>query len=461
MAIPASTRSLSAAQVLASGSQQRRSPSSAVPIAEGDLAFLRGLARAFAHGTAPPDAAADLEVLAAGISSWEAIELLLQMHRCAGIAYRVLTQPEVQRACRLPVETMDWLRSWYIDAFTRLVAEPPIVQTCLTALTDASVPALVIKGLAVGAWLYDDPALREHLDVDLAVSEDQADAVHAVLSNLGYERVSGPFDHPHPFDGPPLSPGESLATISYFNRRRRMSIDLSFDPMRVFWRPDPSMPDPFRGWWERRQIVTIGAVQLPTLGPEDQFLQLSRHLQFHDFFRVTWFIDVLLLLRRHGDRLDWSYVGRQASAFGIRGGLYRTLELADRVYGVVAPDQAWRSLRPSVPVRVLNRRVWPDARAMPRDRRVHAGNPLSPRMLGLGGTRQILGLLLLVFDRHRRRNIAHLVRRALPPRDWLQAVYGTELPSDASYLRLWRYHRREVAALWRSTDSTLAPPPEK
>jgi hypothetical protein len=455
----ASARPSIAAQLAASEARSRRQPAEDVDITRGDLAWLRVLTRVFVDGTSAAEGAAAIGAAKAGISSWAAIESMLQMHRCAGIAYRLLSTAEVREACAPPPETLDWLRASYLTALAQAFGDPPLVRRLLDDLASAGVPALVIKGVAVGAWLYDDPVLREHSDVDLVVPEPQAGTVHDVLLRSGYEWAGGPFDHPTPFAGPPLCRGESLGTKAYGSLGGGPTIDLSFDPLRVFWRPRSGDPDPFVGWWARRQSVRAGAVELPILGPEDQFLQLSRHLQFHDYSRVVWFIDILLLLRRHGDRLDWDLVGREAQAHGITGGLYRTLELADRLYGVRAPAPAWRALRPNRLVVSLHRRVWPDASALPRDRRQLTSNPLSPRMLGPRGRRQVFGLALLLLDRNRTRNLGYLVRRAFPSRDWLGAVYGNALPPPRSYLDLLRFHRRILArqrALGRSETASRA-----
>jgi hypothetical protein len=419
-------------------------------VADAATTWLRVLIGAFVRDSTPAEAAAALRSATAAVASWEFVASLLRVHRCAGIAYHLLSLPEVRAACTPPAETMNWLRSAYQAAFVQTVLEPPIVRRHVDALAAAGVPALVIKGLAVGAWLYGDPALREHTDVDLLVPEAQADTVRAVLTGAGYQWMSGPYDYPNPFEGPPLDPHESLGTMSFWHPKGDPPLDLSFDPLRRFWRPPAREREPFAGWWTRRQTVTVSGIEFSTLGPEDQFLQLGRHLQFHDYSRDGWFVDILLLLNRHGERLDWDLIGCEAQSHGIAAGLYRTLELADRVFGLRAPASAWHALRPDPIRRSVHRLIWPDDQVQSRTRRQDTSNPLSPRMLNPRGRRQALGLALLVLDRERRRNLTYLLRRALPPRSWLRQVYGDPTAGAPSYLALLRIHRREVTRLRRS-----------
>jgi hypothetical protein len=66
-------------------------------------------------------------------------------------------------------------------------------ETCIRALADAGIPAIVLKGLAYEVCLYDVPAVRPTADVDLLVPGEQRRAAFAVLDRLGFEpRAAAP-----------------------------------------------------------------------------------------------------------------------------------------------------------------------------------------------------------------------------------------------------------------------------
>jgi hypothetical protein len=404
---------------------------------KGDRAFVWAVAHAAAHELPDRAAAPVLERAAAGVDSWSVVMDLLRVHRCETLAYRILTMPAVRAACEPPESIVRGLRKWYRQTFERLVFEPRVVAGLLSDLATAGVPALAIKGLVVGAWLYDDPVLREHDDIDLLVPEALVASAHSILTGLGYE----------PGYRPPLFPFESLGSADYRHPGRELHVDLSFDPWVLFWRNEAAYRELFDTWWARRQTIEISGYRLPTLGPEDQFVQLARHLQFHDYFRANMWVDLGRLLHRHGDRLDWDIVGRDARAFGIHGGLYRTLELLARGLAVPVPDAAADAMRPSWPVHRLHRSIWEDDLAGIRERLPNAGRPINPRFLTPGGPHPVAGLVLHALNPSRGRTLQYLVRRYVPPKDWLRSVYTDT--GRRSYPALLRHHWQQLAELRR------------
>lgn len=439
-AIPSTPPAPTAAETaLAALAAARPDPAAAfAPATDGDRDLVVAIASAFGRDLPPAAAVALLAPAAAGLSSWAGVERLLQIHGCASIAHRLLAVPELRAACRPPTATTDRLRRHYLAAVARNALHPPRLGRLLARFADAAVPVLTIKGVTLGAWLYDDLGLREYVDFDFVVPEARAEAAHALLTDLGYACAINPFLRPR------LHPRQTLEAATY-RHADEITIDLRFNPWRGFWRLDGSDAEPFAGWWDRRSVLTIGGVAVPTFGPEDQFLQLARHLQEHDYFRAIWFVDLIRLLGRHGADLDWDRIGHEARRHGVDGGVYRTLEVVERVYGARAPAPARVGLRPSGVVRRLHRRAWPDALALESERPNLLANPMGPHHLtlrGLRSRRQAAGLALLLLDRNRARTATHLVRQRFPTRAWLKEVYGAGAADRVSYAALWRRHRR-------------------
>ena len=316
-------------------------------------------------------------------------------------------------------------RDWYRASFAKSVFEPPVLHRLLDAFSNADIPVLSIKGLSLGAWLYEDAALREHDDIDLLVPADAGLESDFVLTALGYG--SG--------YRPPLYPGESPATASYHAPSGGIAVDLSFDPLHIFWQSTAERRSSFDGWWSRRQHVCIGGSTVAIPGPEDQLLMLARHLQFHGYFRVNWSVDVVVLLRRFGSALDWDLIGHESARHGIAGGVSRTMELLHSIWHDLPPSAS--SLPAGRFVRRLHRRVWPDTLAIPWERttREQEGTPIAPRFVSPGGVHPIAGLSLFALDPRRQKYFVYLGQRVLPPSSWLRERYG-----DGHYFSLLRQH---------------------
>ena len=259
-----------------------------------------------------------------------------------------------------------------------------------------------------------------------------------MLRGLGYRQHWG-----NPLM-PPLMPRERLGSVTYVGKPGQPALDLSFDPLRLFWRVEDGRDPWFDDGWSRRRTVPIGGRPTPTLSREDDLIYLARHLQFHDFFRVSWYVDLALLLRRHGEVLDWDYIGRTTRDLDVHGGVSRALELVDYAFGLGVPEKAGSAVRPNVAVRVLQRRIWPDGYALPRPIFTEGGSPLDPRYVGLRTAHPVAALLLLGAQRQRRLHFTFLFRRFVPTKRWLREAYALEVRPDAAYASLLLQHLRRL-----------------
>ena len=118
--------------------------------------------------------------------------------------------------------------------------------------------------------------------------------------------------------------------------------------------------------------------------------------------------------------------------------------MIERVYEIPVPRLAWEHLRPEPAVRYLERRVWPDALAMPRDSPSLGGSPLMPRYITPQGTRPIAAFLLLMFQPGRRLATHYLFRRLIPSRRWMEDVYGATVGKPASRFALLQCHWQQL-----------------
>src|SRR5262249_50628951 len=116
-----------------------------------------------------------------GRERWRRAVTAAEWHRVAPLLYcHVRAQQGVPRAVLRELEETylaNSARNLFIDAALR---------QALGALREADVPALLLKGAALVETVYDDPAQREMLDLDVLVPRAELRRAAAALEPLGY-----------------------------------------------------------------------------------------------------------------------------------------------------------------------------------------------------------------------------------------------------------------------------------
>jgi len=223
--------------------------------------------------------------------------------RCRGIARRT------------------WVRNQEL-----LAAAAPVVR----ALGAEGIPVLLLKGAALAAECYGSLSLRPMNDVDLLVPTSDGARARGVLARLGWR--------------PGYAIAESrLARIHALGYRddRGREIDLHWHAL---W--ECCQPEADRALWERARPVTLGPVQALRLDPADEVLHVCAHgLRWSDPPAVHWVADLVLHLRVHAGRLDWTRVLEQATTRSLSLQLAITLALAADRFGAPVPAHVLTALR--------------------------------------------------------------------------------------------------------------------
>lgn len=197
------------------------------------------------------------------------------------------------------------------------------------ALDAAGIPAIWLKGVALGQWLYASPHLRDVADIDLLLP-DHATTMRAseVLAPLGYAL-------PNPHIAGDMVVHEVLA----WSARARLELDLHWDL---------SNNALFAGrvGWER---LWIDSIPLPGLGASARGLS-AQHALLHACMhrannaltkredRLRWLQDIHLLAGLLDDR-DWSAWSEAAIVAGIADPCLEALRASARVFATPLPGE--------------------------------------------------------------------------------------------------------------------------
>lgn len=356
---------------------------------------------------------------------WDRTVTRAEHERLAPILYMAL------RGGAAPAPVLARLRAAWMAAERQHLLAGKQLREIVDAFGGAGIETIILKGPALAADYYPDPALRPFTDLDLLVRRRDRDTAMEVLSRLGYAHGS---------------PGRSLAyelehaPAAYFvapSDAPRLPIDLHWECV--------AHPGGIRATELAAEEIWSRALPAPSWGDaaralaaEDLLVYLAAHFAIHHALAgALWQLDLALVLKRHSATLDWDAVGARARRWCAAGAVYFALRAVDEQLGVRAPGPTMHRLRPG------------DLRVALVDRLMRGGPERLIRM------EYVVGLLML--DRYS--DIARMLASGLVPLPrWLRARYESR-----SLLAAYAVHYgRLVAALtrsmhlWRSRDRVEA-----
>jgi hypothetical protein len=175
-----------------------------------------------------------------------------------------------------------------------------------TALLQASVETLTLKGMALAHTVYTEPGLRPMADIDLLVRPADRAMALDVLRKIGY-RTQGAAADRH-------AASRSFAELI----RNGTLIDLHWHAAR-YLRFEGVVHVDHDGLWRRARPLVTPAGRSLALCPEDLLLHLILHLTLgSEFARVLWFADIDAAIRRYAADLDWECLVAEAEHWRIR-----------------------------------------------------------------------------------------------------------------------------------------------
>lgn len=223
-----------------------------------------------------PEAPAE-QMLSEPPGGWRGLAKLAARQRVAGAVYNQAARHEGL----LPTELVRELGR--AAAFDALICDAWVsdIGELLAALSVSRVPAIVTKGWALTATVFDhDTSLRPSGDVDVLVNRRHIGSARKRLAELGYRQMST-----EPWPG--------------FNERYKYAA--------VFRRPDAGSTSlevelhwglldvpffdriPIAGWFDRASPMALAGATALAPAPEDHFVYLCGHLGLHHHYDEALF----------------------------------------------------------------------------------------------------------------------------------------------------------------------------
>ena len=282
-----------------------------------------------------------------------------------------------------------------------------LLEQALQLLSDANIPAVLLKGIALLEGTYAEVSARSMNDIDLWIEPDYFDAAIACLTEssdlfFSYEKADRPLALQK------LADGEIRIYSTQYEEK--MS-ELHLSPFAGWWLKRTAAVDNM-AMWQRKVPLEIDGQMTYQLAVEDSIINLAVHnvvnhqLGLH---ATRAFVDTAVTASVR--QADWQTVAERAKRWRVATAVWLHLWFADQIVGLPDAQAAIAALRPAQwKVNLFERLVSAEKLINGQDMR--------------NGRERFL-LLLLMIDRPQ--DAAKLLYRSVWPEPvWLSARYGEQ-----------------------------------
>ncbi len=328
--------------------------------------------------------------------SWEEMIHSAERHGLASLLYKHVRSV----GCCIPKMSRRLLQSLYLRNRSSNTSRNKAVTEIIRACELEKVAVLLVKGIALCNFVYDDPASRPMRDIDLLVGKDDLKKAERILLNLGYTAAA---HHTIPDDYYHLVPLEKKIDGLPVSIELHHNL-LPLDPRYPFW--------PLEKSYKESRKIRIGDITARTLSLEDTL----HYVHLHGFqaplsyepYRLMHVADIVSFVEKFRSELNWSYICREMPV-------------------LVNSISRFHFLTP-----------WPE------DVRLALGFDTGRQPWGVGSP--FNGWPLRKVKSEKISNIPVLIKETLVPSQWWVQVYYGHLSGLGYWKVRWFYHPRSI---WR------------
>ena len=269
---------------------------------------------------------------------WKRIEQLASWHRLLPLFHHFTSSDP--GFLEIPAFMRGRLETSHVRSIAKNMLLRAHLLSVLTAMSEQSIPVIVLKGIPLEESLYDHIGLRPSNDIDLLVEESALAQSEVVLRSLGFAQtgeteVHGDFRQHHHHLAP------------YVHEHTGVKIDLH-------WRLiSPGRPYQLKvdDFWERAEKVSVGGSQCLVLAIEDRLLHLLLHFlgdrHSSNAGALLQICDVSLMMNRQESPIRWDKFLDRVIQQDLTSAIYMALYAAQRITGVACPADMQERLKPA------------------------------------------------------------------------------------------------------------------
>ena len=245
----------------------------------------------FCLAAQPAFNAGSADVLQRGMgrgANWDLLLAGARRHRIGGLLLAGLQRCPISGP---PDAFIASLRCEAIAAARRSLAQMQELARLAAIFADSQIRVIALKGVALSAQLFGDPALRDPRDIDLLIDPAQFAEAEVRLIEAGYRH-----------DLPPLSRRQAAAyrrwikDAAYVNDTTGIRVELH---RRLTDNPFLLQAE-FASLWREREEVPVAGAAIAVLPPRLLPLYLCAHGAGHCWEELRWLVDLAAAVREPG-----------------------------------------------------------------------------------------------------------------------------------------------------------------
>ena len=269
-----------------------------------------------------------------GRIDWERMVTLARYHGTLSILHDKINR---LRTIEIPERTRSTLNEYFDRCIIKKLALDHELEFLLPRFRDYDIPVIVLKGPSLSRY-YPKEELREYNDLDMCIRKNDLDRAEKCLLENGYVYLE-----PHLLEHQKQHMGE----IGFIRK------DPPYITTEIHWDliNSPSLQRSthldLQDFWDHRTVVKTAGSEFDTYSSEYQLLFLSIHMAYqHQYDRLIWLIDSLMLVEQEGHAYDWDLIVRKSEQYGIEIAVYYIFHLMEQLFGKPIPSRIEKHLIP-------------------------------------------------------------------------------------------------------------------
>ncbi len=284
-------------------------------------ALLAGLQR-------EPDALYDADP----VEDWKELFIIANRYEVAPLLYQRLVVEKKRQ--NLPPDFLQLLQKKFYEFTASNLRKIQQMGLVLEEFQNAGIPVILLKGIYLAEFFYENIGLRSMSDIDLMVPKGKLIDSLEVLEKLGY-KCSQDF-----WLESELPTSQHLPFVYKEGK----------DEIEIHWtllKPDLSINIDEDELWRRAEPIELENRRAWALSPEDLLLHICVHMVYgHELYaQLRSLCDIEVLLSSEFE-IDWPIFAERAFEWKTSKGVFLALYLANRLLNAKVPGDVLEQLRP-------------------------------------------------------------------------------------------------------------------